>query len=103
MVKIFKTSVKIGLIQTAVSDDIEANLKKTARFIQQAARKGAKIVCLQELFATKYFAQTENKKHFKLAESIPGRISRFLSETAWKSKVTLVGGSLFEHGEGRKY
>lgn len=103
MTKLFKNPVKIGLIQAAVSNDIKANLEKTARMVKQAAKKGAKIVCLQELFATLYFAQTEDKKHFKLAEQIPGRTSQFLAKVARENKVALVGGSLFEIGENGKY
>ncbi|HIH43094.1 TPA: carbon-nitrogen hydrolase [Candidatus Woesearchaeota archaeon] len=95
--------VKIGLIQTAVSNDIGGNLKKTAKFIKEAAKKGAQIVCLQELFATRYFAQVEDKKFFALAEKIPGKITNFLSHCAKENKITLVGGSFYEKGEDGKY
>ena len=95
--------VKIGLVQTKVSKDIVVNLDKTAKFIALAAEKGAKIVCLQELFATQYFAQNEDKKNFDLAEPIPGRTSLFLSEQAMKNSVYLVGGSFYEKSDDGKY
>lgn len=98
-----ENKIKLGLIQTEVSDNININLDKTAKFIQEASQKGANIICLQELFATAYFAQTEDKKLFKFAENIPGRITGFLSEAAKENKVILVGGSLFEKGEDNKY
>jgi len=95
--------LKIGLVQAKVSGNIDLNLAQTAKFVAQAAKKGASIVCLQELFAMKYFCQNEKKELFGLAEVIPGKISNFLSETARQNKVTLVGGSLFEKGERGKY
>lgn len=95
--------LKIGLVQAEAGDKIEANLDKTARHIQNAARKGASIVCLQELFATPYFAQKEDNRLFTLAEKMPGKITNFLSGAAKSSKVTLIGGSLFEKGEDGKY
>lgn len=95
-------NLKIGLIQTKASDKTESNLAKTSKFISQAARKGAEIVCLQELFATKYFCQEEKKDIFDLAEKISGKLAKFLAETARKNKITLVGGSIFEK-EGSKY
>src|SRR5262245_39097305 len=64
--------LKIGLVQTKVSGDLEENLAKTALFIKQAAKKGAEIVCLQELFAYRYFAQTKNEQFFGLAEPVSG-------------------------------
>lgn len=95
--------IKIGLVQTKVSQDIGYNLEKTREFISKAAKKGASIICLQELFAMRYFAQREDKKFFSLAEKIPGRITKFLSNCAKESKITLVGGSLYEKGEDGKY
>jgi N-carbamoylputrescine amidase len=95
-------SIKVGLIQTKVSDDLQQNLDKTARFIKEAAKNGAGIVCLQELFAYRYFAQTKDKKYFDLAEPIPGRLSSFLSGCAASNRVFLVGGSIYEKGDDGK-
>ncbi len=95
--------LKIGLVQVKVSGNTGLNLDKTAKLVSQAAKKGASIACLQELFAMKYFCQDKRKELFELAEVIPGKVSHFLSETARQNKVTLVGGSLFEKGEEGKY
>ncbi len=94
--------IKIGMVQTSASHGLTENLEKTAKFIAECSRKGAGIVCLQELFATRYFAQEENRGFFRLAERIPGKITNFLSDCAKNSNVFLVGGSLFEKGEGNK-
>ncbi|MBI3841741.1 MAG: acyltransferase, partial [Thaumarchaeota archaeon] len=50
-----KNSVTIGLVQTRVSDNISSNMEKTIVKIREAANKGAQIICLQELYRTKYF------------------------------------------------
>jgi len=98
-----KNIVKVGLIQTKVGDDVEANLKKTASLIRQAARKGAEIVCLQELFAYRYFAQVQDDRFFDIAETVPGRLSEFLSQCAATNRVSLVGGSIYEKGDDGKF
>ncbi len=96
--------LRVGLVQTRVTTDIDRNLATTARFIREAARRGAEIVCLQELFANRYFAQSENSDAFALAETIPGLTSRFLASAAKENRVTLVGGSVYEQAsDGRRF
>jgi N-carbamoylputrescine amidase len=99
-----KHSIKVGLVQTKVGENVQENLERTAQFIKQAAKKGAAIVCLQELFASRYFAQTKDDRFFDVAEPVSGRISQFLAECAAANRVLLVGGSIYEKGEdGRFY
>jgi N-carbamoylputrescine amidase len=98
-----KNSLKVGLIQTAVTEDVDDNLKKTAHFIKQAARKGAEIVCLQELFAYRYFAQVQDDRFFDIAEVVPGRLTQFLSECSATNHVHLIGGSIYEKGDDGKF
>lgn len=96
--------VKLALIQTKVSADIDRNLEKTSAFIRQAVKMDATIICLQELFATPYFAQKEDKSYFSLAETIPGKITNFLINEAKQYTITIVGGSIFEAvGDGSYY
>ncbi|MEX2682693.1 MAG: nitrilase-related carbon-nitrogen hydrolase [Candidatus Sigynarchaeota archaeon] len=98
------SNVTIALIQAAVGEKIDANLENTRRLVVKAAKQGAKIVCLQELFATRYFAQKEDKEALKLAEPVPGKTSTFLAGLAKECHVTLVGGSIFELGDdGNRY
>src|SRR5215467_3067750 len=98
-----KNSLKVGLVQTKVGTKLEENLEKTAAFIKTAARKGAEIVCLQELFAQQYFAQVKDKKFFGSAEAVPGRLSKFLSDCASANRGVLIGGSIYEQGEDDKF
>ncbi|MBI5394759.1 MAG: carbon-nitrogen hydrolase [Verrucomicrobia bacterium] len=87
--------VRVGLIQTACSHDPAANLKKAAARIAEAARRGARIICLPELFRSQYFCQSENYAHFKLAEPVPGPATAALARLAKKLRVVLVA-PLFE-------
>src|SRR5215475_6733065 len=98
-----KRTIKLGLVQTRVGENLDENLDNTARFIKQAAKKGAEIVCLQELFAYRYFAQTKDDRFFDIAEPVPGRLSRFLAECAASNHVLLVGGSIYEKGADGKF
>ena len=94
--------VSIGLIQTTVSDDIAANMKKTIERIEEASRKGAQIVCLQELYRTKYFPQEKKQDVSKLAETIPGESTRAFSELAKKKKIVIIA-PIFEKNSNGKY
>jgi len=97
-----KRLLKVGLVQTKVSDNLDDNLDKTEAFIKAAAKKGAEVVCLQELFAQQYFAQTKDKKFFESAQRVPGPISRFLSNCASANRIVLIGGSIYERGADAK-
>jgi agmatine deiminase len=94
--------VNIGLIQTTVSGDIAGNMKKTIDRIEEASRKGAQIVCLQELYRTKYFPQKENQNVSMLAETIPGESTKAFSELA-KEEKTVIVAPLFEKASNGKY
>ncbi|MDH5789428.1 MAG: acyltransferase, partial [Nitrospinota bacterium] len=82
--------VKVGLVQMACGKDSQANMKIAEQGIRQAAGKGAQIICLQELFRTPYFCQTENHEHFKLAEEIPGPSTQAMSQLASELEVVLI-------------
>ncbi|MCU1267625.1 MAG: N-carbamoyl-D-amino acid hydrolase [Acidobacteria bacterium] len=87
--------VKVGLIQMSCDVKPELNLKKAIARIGEAARKGAQIVCLQELFRSQYFCQTEDIELFKLAETIPGPTTERFCRLARQKKIVIVA-SLFE-------
>jgi N-carbamoylputrescine amidase len=87
--------VKVGLVQMSCDQKPEANLKKAIARLGEAAKKGAQIVCLQELFRSQYFCQTEDIELFKLAEPIPGPTTEALSRVARQKKVVIIA-SIFE-------
>lgn len=79
----------------STQEDVGLNLDKALRGIELAAKRGAQIVCLQELFRSRYFPQREDTKKFKLAEPIPGPTTEALGRLARKKKVVVIG-SVFE-------
>lgn len=80
----------VGLVQMECTDDAGWNLDEAVRGIQVAANKGAQIVCLQELFRSRYFCQTEDIELFSLAETIPGPSTEKLSALARQLAVVLI-------------
>src|SRR5436190_13676728 len=87
--------VKVGLLQTRCPPDPTANLKKTLAQAESAAKKGAQIICTQELFRSQYFCQSEDHENFKLAETIPGPSTEAFQKLAKKHEVVVIA-SLFE-------
>jgi N-carbamoylputrescine amidase len=91
----FLTKFTIGLLQMSLSKNPDENLKKAVDWVGKAAKKGAKVICLPELFKTQYFCQKEDIENFNLAEKIPGPSTEALGKAARKYKVVIVT-SLFE-------
>ncbi|MBQ7984469.1 MAG: carbon-nitrogen hydrolase [Bacteroidales bacterium] len=87
--------VKIGLMQMSCVKDKEKNIQKAEENIRLLKEKGADIICMQELFASLYFCDTENYDNFALAESVPGVTTDRLSALAKELGVVIVA-SLFE-------
>ena len=87
--------MKVGIIQQAISSNVEANKVLLRDEIMAVAKDGAELVVLQELHNTPYFCQTENTELFNLAEPIPGPSTEFYSQVAAECGVVLVT-SLFE-------
>ncbi|MGI0073602.1 MAG: agmatine deiminase family protein [Nitrosotalea sp.] len=98
-----KKSVTIGLVQTRVSDDIKNNMENTVTKIREAAGKGAKIICLQELYRTKYFPTDEKKDVTLLAEPIPGETTSSLSAIAKELDVTIIAPIFEADTSGKHY
>ena len=86
---------KIALVQMACAADTEVNLDRAAGFVREAARAGADVVCLPELFRAQYFCQREEHALFDTAESIPGPSTEVLSAVAREESVVVIA-SLFE-------
>lgn len=97
-----KEEIKIGLVQMSAGEDPATNLLKAFEGIEQAARKGAKIVCLQELFRSRYFPQSEDSRNFRLAEPIPGPTTEALGRLA-RQKALVIIASIFERRSAGVY
>ena len=84
------TKVVIGLTQMKCIDDPRVNLRNAITKIDEAAKNGAQIICLPELFRSLYFPQSEDTKLFSLAETIPGPTTDELMKTAKAKKVAII-------------
>jgi N-carbamoylputrescine amidase len=87
--------LSLGIVQMSCLKDKSANLKKGIEKIREAAKKGAQIICLQELFTSLYFCDREDYENFNLAEPIPGPSTEVLQKVAAETKTVIIG-SLFE-------
>ena len=84
------TKLKLGLIQTACTVDVAANASHTEKLIRAAAKLGANMICLQELFRSEYFCQAEKHDYFALAETIPGPTTERFGKLAGELGVVLI-------------
>src|SRR5689334_11649089 len=89
------SSLTVGLVQMRCTTDLTANVEKAVSGVREAAARGARIVCLPELFRSPYFCQRQDPAVFDLAEPVPGPTTESLSRVARESGVVVVG-SVFE-------
>ena len=89
------TPYRVALVQMSMSPEPDANLRQAMERIRAAAREGAQVIALPELFRTPYFCQREDPSFFDLAEPIPGPTTQALSTLAAELGVVIVA-PLFE-------
>src|SRR6185312_13606150 len=85
----------VGLIQMHCTPDPDENLRRACDKVREAAKKGAQIISLPELFRSQYFCQREDTSLFDLAEAIPGPTTEALAPIAEELKVVVIA-SIFE-------
>ncbi|HEX4085605.1 MAG TPA: carbon-nitrogen hydrolase [Chthoniobacteraceae bacterium] len=85
----------LGIVQMRCGPDLDANLAHACDLVRDAARRGANVICLPELFRSQYFCQVEDHKYFQAAEEIPGPSTDALGPIARELGVVIVA-SLFE-------
>jgi len=81
---------KVGLVQMAAGPRPDENLERAVSLLQQAADRGANVICLPELFRSQYFCQREDPALFELAEQIPGPTTERMSAFARKSRSVVI-------------
>jgi N-carbamoylputrescine amidase len=86
---------RVGLVQMRCAPDPGANVEAARARVREAARQGAQIVCLPELFRSQYFCQREDHAAFDLAEPVPGPTTDALGKVARETGAVVVG-SIFE-------
>ncbi|HSG66657.1 MAG TPA: carbon-nitrogen hydrolase [Gammaproteobacteria bacterium] len=90
-----RQTIVAGLVQMAMTDSAERNLAHALEMTREASASGATLICLPELFASRYFCQIEDAAYFELAEPIPGPSTDALAALATELDVVIVA-SLFE-------
>ena len=82
--------IKVAAIQMSCGTDRNGNLDKAEKFVRDAAKQGAQIILLPELFETQYFCQEKNYNYYNLATSVDENpaIQR-LSKVAKELKIVL--------------
>ncbi|MEE9303007.1 MAG: carbon-nitrogen hydrolase [Thiotrichaceae bacterium] len=80
----------VALIQMSCGINIQMNIQRAAKLVKEAADKGANIVCLQELYASRYFPQTVNVKHYDLACPLPDESVAVMQQIASDKNVTII-------------
>src|SRR3954451_21244526 len=90
----------IGLIQDHATGDTAANIARAETLVRDAARQGAQIICLKELFNAPYFCKSQQSERFDLAEPIPGATTDALARLARDLAVVLVVPMFERQGPG---
>ncbi len=80
----------IGLIQDHADRDRAGNLERAEHLVCEAARRGAQIICLKELFNAPYFCKSQQLERFDLAEPIPGPTTEAMARLARELAVVLI-------------
>src|SRR5947207_988128 len=80
----------IGIIQDPATDDARQTVEATIPRIREAAKRGAQIVCLKELFNAPYFCKTTRLDRFDIAEPIPGPTTQAMQKVARELGVVMI-------------
>jgi len=80
----------VGIIQDSASDDMAAVIASTEHRVREAAKRGAQIVCLKELFNAPYFCKSQKCERFDIAEPIPGPTTEHMQRLAKELEIVLV-------------
>lgn len=90
----------LGLIQMAPGKTVADSLEKAAARVAEAAKAGANVVCLPELFATPYFCRNQDHAAFDLAEPIPGPTTQAMAAAAKAAGVVVIAPLFERRGPG---
>jgi N-carbamoylputrescine amidase len=80
----------IGLIQDHATPDLQDNIARAEQQVREAARRGAQIVCLKELYHAEYFCKSQQSERFDLAQPIPGPATDTMQTLARDLGIVIV-------------
>ncbi len=94
----------VGLVQRAGSDDVQTNVRSALDGAREAASKGARIICLQEMFNAPYFCKAEEHARFNYAEPIlppdTGPTVRACQDAAKQLKAVIIAPVFERRAQG---
>ena len=82
--------VSLALIQMACGPDVLQNVEKSLQLVYRAADSGAQIVCLQELFSSRYFPQTVDVNNYALACEMPDQTIATMQRIAAEKRLVMI-------------
>ena len=80
----------VALVHEAITDDIAANVARAVERIREAKKRGAEIVCLQELFNAPYFCKSQKHERFDIAEPVPGPTVEKMRQLARELELVII-------------
>src|SRR5437868_11636560 len=80
----------IGLIQDHATPDLQDNIARAERQVREAAKRGAQIICLKELYHAEYFCKSQQFERFDLAVDIPGPATDAMQRLARELAVVII-------------
>ncbi|MBE2280357.1 MAG: carbon-nitrogen hydrolase [Ignavibacteriaceae bacterium] len=95
-----KNKFNAGLVQFSVSENPAENEKKAVEFVKEAASKGADVICLPELYRSRYFCQKEDIDYYDLAEPLNGRSAEIFTKLAGDIKKHIIVPIFEKRGPG---
>lgn len=95
--------VRGALLQATWTGDKESMIKKHINYARQAAEQGTQVMCFQELFYGPYFCQVQDRKHYSLAEPVPGPTTERMQKLAAETQMVLIVPVYEEDGSGIYY
>jgi N-carbamoylputrescine amidase len=81
---------RVGLVQMRCGPEPDENVARAVERVREAARAGAEVVCLPELFRSQYFCQREDSAAFDLAEPVPGPTTETFARLAREARVVVI-------------
>ncbi|HLU02063.1 MAG TPA: nitrilase-related carbon-nitrogen hydrolase, partial [Advenella sp.] len=94
--------MKVASVQMFSTDNVQENIGKACRYIDEAAAKGADLVVLPEFFNTIFFAQYQDPAYHNLAEADTGRTITAIREAAQRNRIAVVA-TIYEKEEAGLY
>lgn len=85
-----KSKFTIGLVQIGLNNSPKKNLEKSLLWVRKAAKQGAEVICLPELYSSFYFCQKEDTKYFAFAEELYSTSFKAFSALAKELKVVII-------------